>query len=81
MLTKTFSISTYTTFELIRRVACTFWGIPFLDFGLFFIDADGKARDMREENIKVLRFLEDFGSLGVGQNLEENDSPSKSRKK
>lgn len=76
IFSNTFALSSNTSFEVVRRAACSYWGVFLNDFQLYFLDGNGSIYDLGQENVKVLRFLETFG-----QSAAENDANTKNNSK
>ena len=53
----TFSLSTFTTFDNVRRVACAYWGVSVNEFELFSIDDRNQATNLDKETVKILSYL------------------------
>lgn len=77
----TFSLSAFTTFENVRRVACAYWGVSLSEFQLYFVDEKKNITDLGQETVKVLRFLETFGQQNSGEDPERDDAKKKKAKK
>ena len=54
-----FRLEQSTTFELIKRKACEYWGLMDRDFGLFTIDDSNQPVAIEDDDkVNVMEFLE-----------------------
>mmetsp|Transcript_27283 Transcript_27283/g.36483 ORF Transcript_27283/g.36483 Transcript_27283/m.36483 type:complete len:93 (+) Transcript_27283:430-708(+) len=70
IFSSTFSLSPFTTFDTLRRNACSYWGLILNDFMLYFVDEKGNISDLSIENGKVLRYLESYAQTNTATGEE-----------
>lgn len=77
MFTRTFSLSPFTTFDNLLRAACSFWGLIYHDFAIYFLDDDQaqKPINLSKEQERVLQYLDSYAQ--TSDKAKNNDDQVK----
>ena len=83
MLTKTFRLSPYSTFQMLKHHVCLYWGLLKDDFTLYQIDDDtGKLINLMElDEGRILKYLEFYAQTSKKGKSATTKGKGKKKKK
>ena len=74
LLTRSFSLSPFTTFDNLLRSTCSHWGLIQTDFSIFQLEEDsGKLIDLSTESQRVLKYLETYAQTNGDGDDDQGD--------